>query len=161
MDDLSTLWGSNTAQTDIARKEYAPIPTGVYSTYIVDVAIDATVQPNRVTIKYKITDDGPYSNRIIFANFTLTDKGTPILKSEMLRLGYSGKPKNMDELSGALKAMIGHHAKVKATERQYTGRDGTLKQAHSVYVQSTITTPTTAPVNNAAPSMDFDEPLSF
>jgi len=124
---LSKLW--DTASTD--EKKTDTIPEGEYATYVKTARIDESKEIPKVVIAFQITDEGPQKNRILFANYTFSEKGIPFLKSDIRKMGLEvGEPK---DLQTEIEYLVGKKVKVATKHREYNG-----KVYNSVFVRSLI-----------------------
>lgn len=163
MADLKKLWGSAKAPE---RGEFTLIPTGIYKCTVSEASIDLAKE--RVNLNFKIAQDGEYQGRLLFSNYTLTEKGIGYLKLALVSLGANQATVDAvashDDLSNILKSLHGTMCEVTAKARSYTKTDGSEGHAHSVYVNDTADRPaalrSSAPVNNA-PKLDSGEALPF
>lgn len=156
LQEFASAWGSAQAAPVTAKKEYAPLPDGKYTCQITSAQVDLTSQPNRVSITYDVCLPEEYTRRKIWANFTLTEKGIPILKSEMRKLGLDPDAvKKLDDLSEMLGTLFGKSVEIMAKGRKYMGKDGVERHTHNVYVQEKVD------LKQKPPEPDFDETITF
>lgn len=160
--DLQALWDK--AQTENFNalnanedRKFEPVPTGTYQASLTNATLSAERTPPQVSLWYTLTE-GEYANRKVFANFSLNEVGLAILKKELAKLGYTATPKSLDDLAEQLTKLVGAEVEVYAKHRTYQKKDGTLGDAHNVYINTTASLDAVA---TSAPSVDASDKLPF
>lgn len=136
MNNLGDIWGAAEVKAP-AKKEYADIPTGVYTAHFEDVTLDATKQTPRLSLRYKITA-GDLMGRTFFVNQQLNPVGISIIKTFMTKLGYAQTPANLDDLVTALKTycyteleVYVSHRKTEFEGKTYTHYSAAINTVHA------------------------------
>lgn len=156
--EFENFW--STAQTDtqvqaVARKR-DPVPTGTYNCWVEKAQLDFTATPPKVTLWYKI-EEGEHEARILFANYSLNETGTAMLKKSLLKFGAPEKL-TLNQLGEFLNTLYGKKCEVYAKHRTYTKQDGTQGDAHNVYVNSVLKV---EPAFGDVPALDANETVPF
>lgn len=140
--NFDDLWSSVKNEPPQAqKKEWTVIPDGKYQVVIKHAQVDLTSERKHVAFQYKIKDEGAVNGRIFFVNFGLDDKGLPILKRELVKLGVNVEAiKKIGDLNDALLALIDRVCYVYAKKRTYIKKNGEQGTAYNVYVQGELVT---------------------
>ena len=161
MNEFETFWtNADTSQSPTAKPQREAVPTGTYNTWIEKAQLDLTKPPGKVSIWYKI-EEGEHTGRILFANYSLNQVGTQMLKKEMLKLGAPQSMKSLNDLGEFLNSIYGRKCEVYAKHRTFTKADGTTGDAHNVYVNSALAVDAAFADAPAKPGVDTDEKLPF
>lgn len=121
------------AEAEKKEATYETITEGVYMGFIDGAKIIETRTPAQVTITWKIVSEGPskFANRLVFANYSLNEKGIPFLKADLRKLGRLTR---LATLRSDLEGLIGIEANI-YVKPKVVGE----KTFYSVYVNDLIT----------------------
>lgn len=121
------------AAAETKQSTYATITEGTYTGFIDGAKIIETRTPPQATITWKIVSEGPseFANRLVFANYSLNEKGIPFLKSDLRKLG---KEVTLATLRSTLQSLIGLEAEI-YVKPKVVGE----KTFYSVYVNDLLT----------------------
>jgi len=131
MQDWEKLFDT-VKEAETKQSTFAPIDEGTYTGFIDGAKIIETRTPPQVTITWKLVSEGPskFANRLVFANYTLNEKGIPFLKADLRKLG---RLTSLATLRSDLSGLIGVEAEI-YVKPKVVGE----KTFYSVYVNDLI-----------------------
>lgn len=111
MQDWEKLFDT-VAEAESKQSTFETITEGTYIGFIDGAKVIETRDPAQVTITWKLVSEGPskFANRLVFANYSLNEKGVPYLKADLRKL--LGKPSTLATLRTDLTSLIGTEAEI-------------------------------------------------
>ena len=163
MTDFKNLWGSS--KTVEQKNEFVQIPTGVYQCVLDKATVSKSAENTLVSLWFKIVSSDIYNQRLLFSNYTLTEKGIPFLKQALVKLGVGQNEvealSSIDDLQMLLNKVQGHMCEVTAKLKHYVKKDGTQATTHTVFINSELSNFSSNVTMDQPPSIDEGESLPF
>lgn len=116
LDDLDKMFSD---AEEPEKKEFEPLPEGVYHAEIKEAVFEQTSNPPQVKWTFVITDDD-YKNRRVWLNHRLNEKGMPFFKADISKLHM--ELKSFKDLPEALEYMIGLRVEIYCKNSEYNGK---------------------------------------
>lgn len=116
LDQLDDLFKS---AEEPEKKEFEPLPEGIYHAVIKEAVFDQSTNPMVVKWTFSITDDD-YKNRRVWMNHRLNEQGMPYFKADLNKLHMSIK--SLRDLPEALEYVLGMRVELYCKNREYNGK---------------------------------------
>ncbi len=144
------------------EQDFAEITEGKYNAFVYEVKFNETKTPPQIGVQWRIVTEGPFQNRHVFSNYSLSEKGIPFLKADLSMMDVDVAAKT---LGTDIQGLVGREAKVYIKPRQVDD-----KTFYSVFINEHVTKDAAQKVKAQArpatkattkPKFDADEEINF